>query len=272
MPPLVNERQDFGPSERRERGTALRHSEIPAQYVARPTSEGTVVTDKVSADSRTKLKPLACPDCGHGFNRTYHKRSKSDADTIDVTFRTYKCDQCGRIYGTQEHRIESSIASALIVSEAGAEPFSRTQFENDLDRYIPKGLTAAERREVASDVERRVSEHLQSERLGHPASADLEPLPVRKLVEASALQGFTNAARRSWHGHSDGQDRVRVAHAMYALATLGRTWTDATAFTACLRTTTHICGQLTSPGRRTGTPAPSSGPSRSSHSQQPFTV
>ena len=178
------------------------------------------MTNEPSANSGTKLKPLACPSCGRGFNPTYHKRSRAKIDTVDVTYRTYRCEQCGTIYRTQEQRTESALIDTMVLSEAGSEPFSRSQFERDLERYIPKGLTSAERAEVAGDVERRVSEYLLDNRR-RSRSAVSEPLPVLKLVEL-ALSGFQEAAQRSWHGHSDGQDRVRVAHAMYALATLGR--------------------------------------------------
>lgn len=188
----------------------------------------------------SRLKPLACPKCGRGqLGRTDSKRPPPNDHPERWTLRSYVCLGCGERYTTKETYTESALRDVVVVGRAGdgkgsRHAYSRSQMETDLAAFIPKGLTAGERVALVFHIEHRVEEYAITTRRGLPPDRHEVELGVDELVRV-ALLGLADAASRSWHGHRDGRDRVRVAHAQYALATLGTfdptgKWKNAQAF------------------------------------------
>lgn len=177
-----------------------------------------------------RLKPLACPNCGQGFNPTDTKGSKRllNDHPEKVTLRQYTCSnaECRQTYTTREMLTASALYDVKVVGRGGSErgarhDYSTDKLEADLAVHSCKRLTDSEQLVIISLIERRIEEHAASVRKSHAGSDAPIEIGVDELVRL-ALRGLADATTRAWHGHRDGRDRVRVAHAMYALGTLGR--------------------------------------------------
>jgi transcriptional regulator NrdR family protein len=183
------------------------------------------MTEKPLQGPGSRLKPLACGKCGvPDSGQTISKNPPPNDRPLERTLRRYRCKVCAGEYITVETRSESALTDLLVVSRgpwsrAPRNPYSREMLATDLYSFIPKGLSPAERETILARIERRIEAHATELRRKKPEAIRFE-ITVDDLVEL-ALSGFQDAARDSWHGHRDGQERVRVAHAQYALATLG---------------------------------------------------